>query len=218
MTSTRANPGLPRRRARRKAAALLSALSFTCTLALATPAHATTVPLALWNVWTGKCMDVPGYDAPAYNGPVNQHDCNYTSSDNQLWYDLPTRTVTINGSSTQLYEFENAKGTCLDLPNYGAEPAGTHLQTFPCAGAADGASDNQEWYFGLWGYTSIGGTTTPVYIIQNYKSNGLCLDVQGWASNNTDLANDLPLTIYPCYDSSWANNGYDDHLWVLRAS
>jgi hypothetical protein len=29
------------------------------------------------------------------------------------------------------------------------------------------------------------------------------------------MSNDLPLTVYPCYDPSWDGGGYDDHLWTL---
>jgi hypothetical protein len=56
------------------------------------------------------------------------------------------------------------------------------------------------------------------YEVINYKD-GLCLDVSGWAGLpgkvSADTANNLPLTVYPCYNSAWGNNGYDDHLWEL---
>ncbi|MFE2107822.1 hypothetical protein ACFXAF_18440 [Kitasatospora sp. NPDC059463] len=38
----------------------------------------------------------------------------------------------------------------------------------------------------------------------------------GGAAHLSDRANDLPLTVYTCYDSSWRGgvyDGYDDHVW-----
>jgi hypothetical protein len=70
---------------------------------------------------------------------------------------------------------------------------------------ANPANDNQEWYY-------FDATGNSDYAFVNYKSS-LCLDVSGWASNGSDLAPNLPLTLYDCYNSSWQNRGYDDHLW-----
>jgi hypothetical protein len=60
----------------------------------------------------------------APNTPVSQFDCNWTANDDQIWNIVPTRTV--NG--TQMYKFVNVKSNlCLDLPNYGSNPAGTRV-------------------------------------------------------------------------------------------
>ncbi|QUQ64836.1 RICIN domain-containing protein [Kutzneria sp. CA-103260] len=132
----------------------------------------------------------------------NQYYCNDTSADNQLWYLHPTRAV----GSTQLYEFVNAKGgLCLDLPNYGSDPAGTHLSVYYCNSSPK--DDNQEWEL-------VDLTGNGDYLVVNFRDN-LCLDVSGWASDNSDQALDVPLTVYPCYNGSWANGGYDDHVWSL---
>lgn len=135
---------------------------------------------------------------------MTQYNCNLGSGDNQMWDFQPTRVM--NG--TQLFEFVNDKsGLCMDLPNYGSDPAGTHVYTYYCN--SNPAADNQEFYL-----NDVSGNGD--YEVVNY-SDGLCLDVSGWASNGSDLANNLPLTVYPCYNSSWANGGYDDHLWELHS-
>jgi hypothetical protein len=53
-----------------------------------------------------------------------------------------------------------------------------------------------------------------MYQVVNNAS-GLCLDVANRAADGSDLADGLPLTIYNCYDPSWADGGYDDHLWAI---
>jgi hypothetical protein len=153
----------------------------------------------LFNTWTGKCADLPGYDVSSLNAPVTQYTCDSTSADNQLWHTTPTRSV--NG--IQLYEFVNAKGGLrLDLPDYGSDPARTHLYVYYCNAVP--ANDNQEWYL-----QSVPGSVG--YLVRSYKD-GLCLDASGHASDGSDLANGLPLTAYSCFNSSWANGGYDDHI------
>jgi hypothetical protein len=71
--------------------------------------------------------------------------------------------------------------------------------------------DNQEWSISQVSSDSNG----PTYKFQNFASSGLCLDVSGWASNGSDEASGSKPTIYPCYNSSWANGGWDDHLWYI---
>jgi Ricin-type beta-trefoil lectin domain-like len=192
---------------------ILAAVAIPLALSVV-PAHAadTDEPVVFQNEWEGKCADLPYYGAPAVDAPVTQYTCNFTTSDNQIWYMQPTRTV--NGN--QLYQFQLMKGgQCLDLPNYGAEPLGTHVEVYPCA--SNPAADNQEWYLNYVSNAENGGTG---YEIINYKD-GLCLDVSGWAGLpgkvSGDNDNNLPLTVYPCYNSAWGNNGYDDHVWDLVA-
>lgn len=180
-----------------------------------TPAHAadTSDPIVFSNQGTGKCADLPSYGAPAVDAPVTQYTCNTTGSDNQIFYMQPTRQV--NG--IQLYRFQmNKGGQCLDLPNYGSDLAGTHVEVHPCA--SNPAADNQEWYLTYVSNAELGGQSYQGsgYMVINYQD-GFCLDVSGWAKNLSDLANNLRLTVYPCYDPAWGNNGYDDHVWDLYA-
>jgi hypothetical protein len=53
--------------------------------------------------------------------------------------------------------------------------------------------------------------------MENHKD-GRCLDVPGWTSDGSDAAPNLPLTVYPCYNISWAQGGYDDHVRLFRTS
>ncbi|GAA2994808.1 hypothetical protein GCM10010519_30010 [Streptomyces lactacystinicus] len=190
-----------------KAARFLAAAGVAALLPLsfASNAHAATYlqTVALENVTTGKCADLPGYGWNPLDTRVGQYNCSYGVYDNQMWNLEQTRTV----DGRPLYRFANAKsGYCLDLPDYGAAPAGAPVSVYTCN--SDPANDNQEWY--LVDVVGNGG-----YEIVNYR-NGLCLDVAGWAGDGSDRANDLPLTVYPCYDSSWHGgvyDGYDDHIW-----
>ncbi|MEV7394620.1 MULTISPECIES: RICIN domain-containing protein [unclassified Streptomyces] len=178
-------------------------------LAGASSAHAATYVgiYALYNDTTGKCADLPNYGPNPLNTPVTQYNCTLGTADNQMWDLEYTRT----DNGVRLYQFVNDKsGYCLDLPNYGSDPAGTKLYTYTCN--SNPASDNQEWYF-----NDVTGNGD--YEIVNDKD-GLCLDVSGLAGDGTDLANNLPLTVYPCYNSSWTGgyiSGYDDHLWKLAS-
>ena len=189
--------------------ATLAAAAIPLALSI-TPAHAADGPysVVIQNEWNGKCADLPNYGAPAVDAPVTQYNCNTTTSDNQIWSMQETREV--NGFL--LYRFQLSKGgQCLDLPGYGADAAGTHVEVHPCA--SNPAADNQEWYVTyIDGAAEYGGSGFEVI---NYQD-GYCLDVSGWAKNLSDVANNLPLTVYPCYDSTWGNNGYDDHLWNLQ--
>ncbi|MBS2536521.1 RICIN domain-containing protein [Catenulispora sp. NF23] len=173
--------------------------------------------------WTGQCMDLPGYGSVGVNTPVSQYPCDTSESgDNQDFHLNPTRVV----SGVQLYEVVNDKsGLCLDLPGYGSDPAGTHLYVYTCD--SNPANDNQEW--SVWNMTAPGGTALSS-VFENFKasgstvisptSGGQCLDVSGFADGSdavagADWAMNAPLTIYGCYNSSWANFGLDDHLWAF---
>ena len=166
------------------------------------------VQFAMMNNWTFQCADLPSYSAPTLNDKLTQFPCAYGSSDNQMWY-LQQQGTAADGEP--LYWIRNALGDnlCLDLPSYGTVSAGTGIYTFTCTTPVD--SDNQEWEIPFVDSASSGGLGV---LIRNYKS-GLCLDVSGWASNNSDKAQGANLTMYPCSDSSWANHGFDDHLWNL---
>lgn len=160
----------------------------------------------LQNGWTGRCADLANYGSVPPNTPVTQFDCDFSiTGDNQVWNFEPVSTV----QGVTFYKIVNGKsGLCLDLPNYGSNPPGTPVSVYACA--ANQSLDNQEWFF-EYVETTYG---QAYYQIVNADSE-LCLDVANSAADNSDLANGLPLSIYTCYDSHWANSGYDDHLWAF---
>ncbi|MFI6597253.1 RICIN domain-containing protein [Nonomuraea sp. NPDC050536] len=173
-----------------------------------------TVGFAFYNEATGRCADLPNYGSNPINTPVTQYsvipgNCTVGSGDNQTWDLRHTRDV----NDLPLWEFVNlASDLCMDVPNFGDNPAGTRVSIFKCA-QDHPELDNQEFY--LTRVTQFG------YLIVNWKSH-LCLDVSGWASDGSDRANNLPLTLYNCavppsdphyYGGSVP--GYDDHLWQL---
>jgi Ricin-type beta-trefoil lectin domain-like len=171
------------------------------------------VRFALMNDWTYQCADLPDYGAPTLNDGLEQFPCAYGSSDNQMWY-LERQGTAPDGEP--LYWIRNALGShlCLDLPGYGVVGAGTHVYTFTCTTPA--SDDNQQWETPFVDSSGSGGLGV---LIRNYKS-GLCLDVSGWAYNNTDKSQDAVLTVYPCSGTgpNWADHGFDDHLWNLMES
>jgi len=158
------------------------------------------------NSWTGRCADLPNYSSVPVNTPVTQFDCNLSiTRDNQVWHFIPAGTY----QGLTLYEIQNVKsGLCLDLPNYGSNPPGTHVSVYTCA--PNQTIDNQQWFLVDQGLNNSDGYYS--YEVVNLASN-LCLDVANWASDFSDWDNGLPLTIYNCYNPAWANGGFDDHLW-----
>jgi hypothetical protein len=194
--SRRARSGLSRMRG---VVALVFAAAAAAVFAPANPAHAVTMWIQIGNNWTHQCIQVNG-------AAVSQQGC-VTGASGQLFEVAPTRFEGI----WQLYElrvYQNPS-ECLDLPNYAADPAGSVVGVYTCNSKP--GLDNQEWYSSQVSSDSNG----PTYEIQNYASQGLCLDVAGWASNGSDQNSGQKLTIYPCHNSSWANGGWDDHLWYL---
>lgn len=149
----------------------------------------TNTPYWFQNDRTGYCMDSPYYGAPGADEPVTQYPCAWGDVDNQVWYLQYTRVA----GGMSLYLIRNNKGgLCLDPPNYGAEPDGVGLSTYPCD--PNPAADNQEWYF-------YGDTSTDRYYVINYKSD-TCLDVAGWGDGGPDAR----LTLFTCRSD-------DDHIW-----
>jgi len=181
--------------------------------ATATGGSGTSAPVrfAILNNWTNQCVDPPNYAAPALAGGLEQHQCAYGSSDNQMWY-LQQQGTAPDGEP--LYWIRNALGSnlCLDLPDYGSVSAGTHVATFTCTTPV--SDDNQLWELPLVNSSGSGGLGV---LIRNYKSS-LCLDVSGWASDNSDKTSDARLNVFTCSGSGWANHGFDDHLWNLMES
>ena len=168
-------------------------------------ANAPTGVFDLYNNQTSQCADLPNYGTNPSGTAVSQFGCVFGSWDNQQWKMTPTRT----DGTLSLFTFVNtASGLCLDLPGTDAAPTGSTLAITTCA--ADPSADNQEWYL----YDATGNHD---YEIINYKDD-LCLDVAGWASDGSDQASGAALTVAPCNDPSWGNNGFDDHLWNLRSS
>jgi hypothetical protein len=174
----------------------------------------------LRNYATNGCADLPNYGSVPANTRVTQYTGCTTSesADNQDWHKLFTRR---SPDGVQLFELVNDKNPsmCLDLPNYGPDPAGTAVSVYPCATASPG-TDNQEWYEGEVSVNGVDlGTaimnymSTPGFPTQASPENAMCLDVSGWASNGTDRGNGKPLTIYNCFNSGWDTFGWDDHIW-----
>lgn len=147
------------------------------------------------NVTTRLCADVPGYGDGKSDGPVNQYDCNSTDGDNQLW-DLQVAYKSGGPQGASLFVIRNHKdGLCMDLPNYGAEPAGTAIEEYPCNRTK---ADNQLW----WLDPRPDGT----YWIRDYSS-GMCIDLAGVGTAREDAR----LVQDSCYD-----NPADDFRWRFK--
>lgn len=122
----------------------------------------------LKNTATRLCADLPEYGKGATNDPVTQYTCRAGSSDNQVW---SLSAVEAKGpGGVRLFEIRNAKdGLCMDLPDYGAQPAGAKVSEYPCLSTTQG---NDLWYVS----SGAGG-----HYIRDFKSNGLCLGPTGGA-------------------------------------
>lgn len=144
------------------------------------------------NVVTGLCADVPAYGKGSPNGGLQQHTCDGSSGDNQLW-NLVVGSRSGGPQGATLFTIRNAKdGLCLDLPGYGTVQQGdvTEYRCHP------GAGDNQMWY--------LDRKASGRYWIRAYYSVGRqCLDVSGLHGSG---GMDAKLTIFPC-------SLQDDHLW-----
>jgi hypothetical protein len=134
--------------------------------------HATRVLIR--NVTTRLCADIPGNGNGASDGPVNQFDRNGSAVDNQLW-DLEVASTSGGPNGASLFVIKNHKdGLCMDLPNYGPEPAGTKIEEFACNSTT---KDNQLW----WLDPRPDGT----YWIRD-DSSGMCLDLPGVGTARDD--------------------------------
>lgn len=129
----------------------------------------------LLNASTGQCADIPDFGPGKVNTAVNQHKCDATDADNQLW-DMKIEPVGKGPGGTDLVLFSNAKdGLCLDVPMFKAQPAGTALIEANCDGTM---GDNQ-----LWWLDPIGDGTVQV---RNYVSGQLCMRPGGIAAGGHD--------------------------------
>jgi serine/threonine protein kinase len=158
------------------------------------PAPTATRPIIdryLINVVTDLCADLPGTgDGGGLDAPVIHYQCINSAPDNQKW-DLVYRTTLGN----DYYWIRNrSSGLCMDLPGFGAVPAGTDVSQYAC-----GDNDNQHWYL-VWRHRG--------YWIIN-RNTGLCLDVAGSPPAWPRLG--YPLKIWYCSD-------FDDHEWVFSGS
>ncbi|MEV0276662.1 ricin-type beta-trefoil lectin domain protein [Streptomyces sp. NPDC050610] len=145
----------------------------------------------LRNFSTGLCMDIPGNGPGSQNTPVNQYQCDGTDNDNQLW-DVRVYHKGKGPGGSDLVLIDNAKdGLCLDVPMFGAMPAGTKLIEAPCT---DSFKDNQLWWF-----EPAGGGTVH---IRNFASHGLCVTV---GAKDKPENNDRRLILQKCDDgeSRW---------------
>lgn len=175
-------------------------------------AHAATSAgnYVLYNQYTDQCADVAGTGADGGGTAVWQDECHISQSgDNQAWGMLNTRVV----GGNQLFVLVNVKSQlCMDIPGTGTVANGTDISLDTCA--SNSANDNQEWYRQQ--------IIPNAWLLVNYKNPGLCLDVAGWAYNDSDMANRARLTVYTCSgpasDPNWVGYvaGYDDHLWAFE--
>jgi hypothetical protein len=150
----------------------------------------------LRNVITGKCV------APLkLSEVVTQTDCGNAGNLNL------ESTRSENG--VQLYRLRASAGAsaCLDVPEGGSQPSATDISAFDCSNPS--TNDNQEWQLKNTGKVSRGHA---VFTVVNFKS-GNCLDVANLASNKSDRASGLKLTIFTC---AGAAEKFDDHLWTFN--
>lgn len=175
-------------------AVLALAATFLPAAAQAEPAaQAPNGPYGIYNLRTGKCLDLPGFGPGRVDGPVFQYTCNLTTGDNQRWF-FSHQGWHYRGEIVSVW---NAKDNlCLDLPYYDAVSATTRVNQFHCRGA----EDNQ---FFIKEYRSEGGYRLVHLKTLNQWYQDLCLDVDGFGTGGDDAR----ITLYYCSD-------YDDHRWI----
>ena len=183
---------------RRTGAAIVGLLLvFVVGLVTAAPAEAVSLPVNKWmnlyNLTSGKCADLPGFQAGYQNGPVNQYRCRYTKQeDNQRWRLIPREVV----RGQQTYVIQNqADRLCMDLPGTGFVDVGTVISEYPCV------KDAGQRFFAR-PYSGLSGSYKFVH-----ERTGFCLDVAGVRSGYDDAR----LTLAQC-----RNN--DDHIWIPRTT
>ena len=139
--------------------------------------------MLLKNLGTGLCADLPDFGNGKVNGPVNEYYCQPGSGDNQMWT-LQVVDAGEGPGGARLFTIRNVKDEmCMDLPNYGDNPAGTPVSEFPCAPTT---KDNQLWYLAYGDQNH--------YRIRNLAGHGLCLGVDGGPGAGPDAR----LIIEPC--------------------
>ncbi len=151
----------------------------------------------LFNLRTGKCVDVPNNEAGTIDGPVLQWACRYGTGDNQQWSARQTGVR----EGQRVYEVRNRKDDlCLDVTGLGTVAPGTPVSEYTCASDTSGdvEADNQSYY-------AVASTVHGAFKLRNVASPDLCLDVAGHSTGGDDAR----LTLWPCEDA-------DDHLWALR--
>ncbi|GAA1908956.1 RICIN domain-containing protein [Streptantibioticus ferralitis] len=145
----------------------------------------------LRNLGTGQCADLPLYGPGRVGGVIDQYDCQAGSSDNQMW------TLKVVGSpkgpgGERLFTISNDKDNlCMDLPWYGAQPAGSAVSEYTCNATT---ADNQLWY--------LAPGDGDHYQLRNLASVGMCLSVAGGSS----AQHGVRLVIEPCRSTAedWA--------------
>ncbi|MFE5556598.1 RICIN domain-containing protein [Streptomyces sp. NPDC056544] len=181
------------------AAAVTAVAALAVTLVTASPAPAQAANeynRLIYNVKTGKCLDVPWEGPPTQASTLQQWDCIPGTQDNQR-FDL----VYVTGDLFVIRSSKNPS-LCLDLP--GTEPVGNSAVGFyPCQYSTD---DNQLW---LWGQPP-GGVTERTLVNRKSQDTGFphCLDVGGYGNK----ANGVPVGLYRC--AMFDRN--DDHLWYTK--
>lgn len=156
----------------------------------------------LRNVNTGKCANIPYYEAAAPKDLVDQWTCDGSDQDNQLW-SIKEADADAGPGGVPVFLIENVKSKmCMDLDGKEGKPKTTEVQIYHCDPSPD---NNQLWW--------LEERASGAYWIRNLASNDLCLDVDGFPDggpNGEDYNNGEgnKLTIYICADD-------DDHHWEI---
>jgi hypothetical protein len=153
----------------------------------------------LRNGTTQKCA-APAFATGSSGSPVSQYTCAANPAKVNQVYDLDTVAKGQGPGNADLVQLRNiTTGYCIDPSGTGAADLTSPLYESACTRSL---TDNQLWY--LVERPNSGG----LYWIRNYASNGLCLDVAGFANKGEDAGDGKNLTLYTCSDD-------DDQGWYL---
>ncbi|MFE5029843.1 RICIN domain-containing protein [Streptomyces sp. NPDC056656] len=143
--------------------------------------------ILLRNVSNGTCVSVPGSMAD----PMRQADCSAKDMA-QRWTFEKSSVSGPSGHNT--YIIRNLKNKlCVDVPNYQGVSVGTDVGEYHCDKTT---KDNQLFWL------EKRPDSPSTYLIHNFKSGRLCLDVSGYEDPQPGLG----LTLFTCSDN-------DDHKW-----
>ncbi|MEU9349354.1 RICIN domain-containing protein [Streptomyces sp. NPDC048278] len=122
---------------------------------------------------------------------MNQYYCRPGATDNQMWA-LQVVDGLKGPGGEALFIIRNHKDNlCMDIPDYGPDPAGTKVSEYPCNLTTQ---DNQLWY--------LATGDQHHYRIRNYASSGLCLRVTGGPGAGHDAR--LDMNACDSTDDDWA--------------
>lgn len=120
------------------------------------------------NQSTKMCADLQGGDSHPGGAHLYQHVCDAGDTANQKWNVDAFNPTNGKGGKGVMTISSTRDNTCLDLPDYGGAPSGTHVST---AGCTDNKDDNEQW--------QLEQMSDGSKRIRNPLSKGLCLQVDG---------------------------------------